>query len=107
MQRASEPAGSADRRRPTRVVCRELMRIVGWLCLIAVVLGPIVWVADMAGLRLTWFSVRSAFVAMLLAFVVADTTALLHIVFFSRLPKSTRRRWTHILLLPFHMFAAF
>ncbi len=85
----------------------RILWLVGVTCLAAVVLGPLVWIADLLGVRFAWLSVRTAFLLMLGGFVLADTVALFHVVCFSRLAKREKWHWIHVMMLPFLMFAAF
>ena len=85
----------------------RILRPVGLACLTAVVIGPLVWIADLSGLQFSWLSVRTAFLLMLGGFVVADVVAYAHLAWFSRLTRREKWRWVHVLMLPFQMFAAF
>ena len=84
-----------------------MLRFVGLVCLAAVVIGPTVWIADLLGLKLGFLSVRRAFLLMLAGFVVANSVALVHVAVCSRLAKSAKWRWVHVMMHPFQMFAAF
>jgi hypothetical protein len=81
--------------------------LVGVACLAAVVLGPLVWIADVLGVRFAWLSVRTAFLLTLGGFLLANTVALFHVVCFSKFPKREKWRRIHVMLLPFRVFAAF
>jgi predicted cation transporter len=82
------------------------LRSVGIACLVAVVVGPAVWIASLVGFRMTWLSVRSAFISMLIGFILADTVALLHVAMSSR---TKREKWKQVqrMTLGFQVFYAF
>jgi hypothetical protein len=83
------------------------VRSIGLLCLIAVILGPAVWLADLMGFSLGWLPVRTAFLIMLGAFAVANIVALVHVVWFSGMPKSQRWDLVHRMFSSLQFFAPF
>ena len=83
------------------------MRSIGFLCLIAVVLGPAVWIADRVGFSVAWFPVRTAFLVMLAAFALANIVALVHVVWISPAPKGHRWDLSHWMFSSLRFFAAF
>ncbi len=82
------------------------MRLVGITCLVAVVLGPLVWFGDLLGFTLNWLPVRSAFWLMLVGLLLAKGVAMAHIST-SRLTRRERWRRLNHLLLPVPLFGAF
>jgi hypothetical protein len=84
-----------------------MLRAIGVICLIAVVTGPVVWIADLLGVRTPWITVRQAFILMLAALFIANAVAILHVALVSRLPKRKKWDWLHRVMLPFTPFAAF
>ena len=82
-------------------------RGVGTLCLIGVIVGPAVWIADLLGVSIAWLSVRQGFILMLLGFSAANILALIHLVFVSRLPKAQKWEWVQSFSMGFRMFASF
>lgn len=83
------------------------MRVFAYVCVGGVALGPLTWLASLAGVVLPWFSVRRAFVVMLFCLLAPDVIALTHVACFARL--SRRRRWAviHKLFSKVEPFSAF
>jgi len=77
------------------------------VCLAAVLVGPSVMLADVAGVAIVWPSVPQALVVMLVGLVCAHVVTILHLVFVSRLPKAQKWDWIHSLSIGLHPFASF
>jgi hypothetical protein len=84
-----------------------LTQIIGLVCLVGVIIGPTVWIADLLGIRMGSLSVRAAFIMMLGGFAGANVFACMHLFFVSRLPKQQKREWLQRFYLGFRMFASF
>ena len=84
-----------------------MLRAIGVICLIGVVTGPVVWIADLLDVHTRWITVRQAFLLMLAALFVANAAAILHVALVSSLPKRQKWHWVYRAMLPFIPFAAF
>jgi uncharacterized membrane protein YcjF (UPF0283 family) len=84
----------------------EMLRAIGVICLLGVIVGPAVWIADILGVRMPWITVREAFILMLAAFLTANAVVVAHIAMVSNLPKRQKWHWLHRAMLPFTPFAA-
>jgi len=98
---------AAADRKPVLLLLNEMLRAIGAICLIGVVTGPVVWIADLLGVHTPWITVRQAFLLMLAALFISNAAAILHVVLVSSLPKSQKWHWVHRLTSPFIPFAAF
>jgi len=83
-----------------------MLRVLGVICYIGVVTGPVVWIADLLGVHSPLITVRQAFLLMLAALFIANAVALLHVALISSLPKRQRWHSAHLLMSPFIPFAA-
>ena len=111
---AIEPGMAEEKGGPTQHPGRSrsanlnrLTQILGLVCLIGVIVGPTVWIADLLGIRMSSLSVRAAFIMMLGGFAGANVFACVHLFFVSRLPKQQKREWLQSFYLGFRMFASF
>jgi hypothetical protein len=84
-----------------------MLRTIGVICLAGVIIGPVVWIADLLGVQTPWITVRQAFLLMLAGLFAANAVVLVHVAVFSNLPKRQRWHWLHRSILPFTPFAAF
>jgi hypothetical protein len=84
-----------------------MLRAIGVICLLGVIIGPAVWIADILGVRMPWITVREAFLLMLVALSSANAVVVAHIAMVSNLPKRQKWHWLHRAMLPFTPFAAF
>jgi hypothetical protein len=82
-------------------------RVVAALCLAAIILGPVAWIASLLGFSIAWLSVRQAFIVMLLGFAAVHVVAVIHLIFVSRLPKAQKWEWVQSLFVGFRVVASF
>jgi hypothetical protein len=65
----------------------EMLRGIGVICLSGVIIGPVVGIADLLGVRTPWITVREAFVLMLAGLLTANAVVVAHIATASNLSK--------------------